>query len=73
MVNRFKYYWNRATTFGKIVLVIYIVPCLALSVLDYLWINLVDMCDKLEQWRYKTFWLLKRDKESYERRNSNKS
>lgn len=73
MIKRIVQYWNESTTFGRIVLAMCVVPALILGVFDYVWVKTMDMCDKLEQWRYETFWILKRDKENYERRNSNKS
>ena len=73
MIKRIVQYWNESTTFGRIVLAMCVVPALILGVFDYVWVKPMDMCDKLEQWRYETFWILKRDKENYERRNSNKS
>lgn len=74
MVRRVIDYWNESTTFGKIVLAMCVVPALILGIFDYVWVNLMDMCDKLEKWRYKTFWLLKRDKELYDKyRNPDKN
>lgn len=73
MIKEFMKCWNECTTFGRIVLVMCIVPCLILDMLDYIWTKNMEMCDKLEKWRYKTFWIKKEHKENYERRNSNKS
>ena len=74
MIKRIVQYWNDSTTFGKIVLVMCTVPALILGVFDYVWVKIMDMCDKLEKWRYETFWLLKRDKELYDKyRNPNKN
>jgi len=73
MIKRIVQYWNESTTFGKIVLVMCIVPALILGMFDYVWVKIMDIGNKFERWRYETFWILKRDKENYERRNSNKS
>ena len=72
MIKEFIQYWNECTTFGKIVFVMCIIPCLILDVLDYIWIKIMNIGNKFEQWRYKTFWIRKERKENYERRNSNK-
>lgn len=71
-IKHAKIRWKECTIYGKLVWILLVIPFLFCGLCSDIKDKVDVLWNKLYLWKYRTFWILKRDKELYEHRNSNK-
>ena len=73
MIKEFIKLWEESTTYGKVFLVVIYPLAIVIEMSDKAFNKWITICNRWDNYFYAKVWLLKKGRENYERRNSNKS